>query len=204
MNRDALLSQSVWTVPPICRLEESFGNTSSKISINTCDVASFVNITGMELMIKANVRLDTHSCFRTKKKKKQNPTRFPTKGRCIKQQWRAWSTCLCSRQLSGFNSAAPWFSALTLRAARPPEIIISTFRPSSIHFWSWLCKRCSLLSRSSKWISIEEWKGSSSIWKNKTHDTRHCRSAHCLSSIQSATWSLSRSYTQPKFKYRTN
>lgn len=74
MNREALLSQSVWTVPPICRLEESFGNTSSKISINTCDVASFVNITGMELMIKANVRLDTHSCFRTKKK---NPQDFP-------------------------------------------------------------------------------------------------------------------------------
>lgn len=28
---------------------------------------SFVNIRGMELMIKENVRLDTHSCFRTKK-----------------------------------------------------------------------------------------------------------------------------------------
>lgn len=67
VNGEALLPQSVWTVPPICRLEESFGNTGSKISINTCDVASFVNITGMELMIKANVRLDTHSCFRKKK-----------------------------------------------------------------------------------------------------------------------------------------
>lgn len=32
---------------------------------------SFVNITGMELMIKANARLDTHSCFRTKKQDSQ-------------------------------------------------------------------------------------------------------------------------------------
>lgn len=30
---------------------------------------SFVNIRGMELMIKENVRLDTHSCFRTRKNK---------------------------------------------------------------------------------------------------------------------------------------
>lgn len=33
---------------------------------------SFVNIRGMELMIKENARLDTHSCFRTKKKEKQD------------------------------------------------------------------------------------------------------------------------------------
>lgn len=133
---------------------------------------SFVNITGMELMIKANVRLDTHSCFQT------NKTKVLTKGCCcIKQHYRASSTCLCSRQFSCFNSAAVWFLALTLRAARPPEIIISTFRPSSIHFWSWLCKRCFCFSKSSKWISIEEGKGSSHVGKKQTQE--HCALQKC-------------------------
>lgn len=90
----------------------------------------------MELMIKAHGRLDTDSCFRTKKhafQQRAAVSNSDTKPAAI----------VCSlASFQCFNSAAPWFCALTLRSARPPEIIIPTFRPSTAHFWSWIYESC--------------------------------------------------------------